>query len=70
MKTIIHARNTEALQNGSFISQRIGKTSSTYAQYMNGDFIGWLTALPATLAQACQTWSLRDARKIMPRWIR
>jgi hypothetical protein len=69
MKTIIHARNTEALKNGSFVAQRIGKKSSSFAHYMNGDFIGWLNALPAPLTQACQTWTLKDARKIMPRGI-
>ena len=63
MKRIIHARDDDALRNGSYIHQRLGKQKSTFAQVMNGDFIGWLQQLPPDL----KAYSLREARKLMPK---
>lgn len=64
MTSIIHARDDDAVRNGSFIHQRIGKRSSTFAQYMNGDFITWLQQLPP---QKFRIYSRKDAKRLMPK---
>ncbi len=63
MRSIIHARDEDSLRNGSFYHQRLGKKNSTYAHYINGDFISWAVTIPAGL----KSWPLRDAKKIMPK---
>lgn len=62
MTTVIHARDEDGLRNGSFYRQSIGKKSSTFSHYVNGDFMGWVQKIPAGL----KTWSLREAKKLIP----
>jgi hypothetical protein len=66
MKTLIHAKDENALKNGSFVAETIYRKSSTYSHYVNGDFVGYRQALPPYLQAAHQTWTLKDARKLMP----
>lgn len=63
MRTLIHARDEDALRNGSYIRQTIGKRNSTYSQIMNGDFIAWLHAPPPGL----KIYTLKEATKLIPK---
>ncbi|HEX7261259.1 MAG TPA: hypothetical protein VF258_05545 [Luteolibacter sp.] len=67
MKTATHrpntylARDTESLSNGSFFRKTTRKNE--YAQYVNGDFLHFVTELPEGLSL---TITRRDAVKHLP----
>ena len=63
MRSIIYALNEDALRNGSFIHRRVGRNHHTLARYMNGDFTGWVRILPSDL----KSWTLREAKKLLPK---
>jgi hypothetical protein len=67
MRSTIIARDEESLRNGSFVHVTKYKRNTTNALYINGDFMGYVAQLPADLQSAHKQWTLKDARKLMPK---
>lgn len=66
MTTVIHARDEDAIRNGSYYRQQIttrtGGSGGGISHYMSGDFMGWVQIVP----QGLKTFSLKDAKKLFP----